>query len=152
MTDVFTGRAPVRLDVSFPSASNEPVQNENRAPDMIAPMADVNYMPSEALDGPPVYSMSRACHLTVADLWREWTVGLGGGPAVSDLERAWKRKWRKSNTETKFFSRRKVIIDHIVALKDRVGIERALHQLETLRTGRNLSLDGLRVLIERGEA
>ncbi|CAM9599478.1 unnamed protein product [Heterosigma akashiwo] len=54
----------------------------------------------------PVYTLSRG-HTTVHDLWGEWTLGLNGGPAVSDLLRQYggpssclddQRFYRKRNT------------------------------------------------------
>ena len=61
---------------------------------------------------PPSYSMSRGIQ-TVADLYREWTQGINGGPAIQDLERNWGAQWRKSEKDRKFFARRRVIIDEI---------------------------------------
>ncbi|KAK4120752.1 hypothetical protein N657DRAFT_692649 [Parathielavia appendiculata] len=37
---------------------------------------------------PPQYSMCRAIK-TVEGLWREWTVGLSGRPAIAALDRKW---------------------------------------------------------------
>ena len=57
--------------------------------------------------------MSRTIQ-TVEDLWREWTVGLGGNPSIQSLEDSHGAKWRPEQKERTFFSR-KVIIDHIRA-------------------------------------
>lgn len=42
---------------------------------------------------PPQYSMSRAVK-TVEGLWKEWTVGLYGQPAVWELDSRWGHSWR----------------------------------------------------------
>ena len=62
----------------------------------------------------PPYRMSRTIQ-TVDDLWREWTVGLGGNPSIQSLEDSHGAKWRPEQKERTFFSRRKVIIDYIRA-------------------------------------
>ena len=61
---------------------------------------------------PPAYELSRTI-TTVPDLWREWTVGLGVGPAVQHLEDTYGAAWRPSQKERVLYSRRKVIIDEI---------------------------------------
>ena len=146
MTDIFSGRASVRLNVAFPQSDAASVTETGT----VSSAPDPSPAANDSVDT-PLYSMSRASNMTVRDLWREWSEGLGGGPAVSVLEQRWKRKWRPSNTETKFFSRRKKIIDLIVAKKDRIGLERALEEIESIRVNRGVSLDGLRVLIENQE-
>jgi hypothetical protein len=42
---------------------------------------------------PPSYVMSRTIS-RVPDLWREWSVGLGSGPAVKKLEQTYGARWR----------------------------------------------------------
>ncbi|KAL3690978.1 hypothetical protein R1sor_004629 [Riccia sorocarpa] len=54
---------------------------------------------------PRKYKLSRGTAI-VLDLWREWTEGIGGGPAVKDLERNRGSTWCEGN-ERRFFNRRK---------------------------------------------
>ncbi len=61
--------------------------------------------------------MSRAPGMTVADLWEEWTIGLRGGPAIRDLEREG-TTWRRSPSESRFFQRRKIVLDEVQRLVD----------------------------------
>jgi hypothetical protein len=49
------------------------------------------------------YRMNRQLD-SVHQIWTEYKGGLDGGPAVWELEASYGRSWRKSNTETKFFS------------------------------------------------
>jgi len=63
---------------------------------------------------PPTYHLSRDV-TTIPDLWREWTVGLGGQQSVESLDERWGSRWRHG-AEFQFYSRRKVIIDEIKRL------------------------------------
>jgi hypothetical protein len=63
---------------------------------------------------PPTYQLSRGV-TTILDLWREWTVGLGGQLSVEALDERWGSRWR-CGAEFQFYSRRKVIIDEIKRL------------------------------------
>jgi hypothetical protein len=62
----------------------------------------------------PTYHLSRGI-TTIPDLWREWTVGLGGQLSVEALDERWGSRWRHG-AEFQFYSRRKVIIDEIKRL------------------------------------
>lgn len=53
----------------------------------------------------PAYRMSRTL-TTIVDLWREYTTGIGGGPAVKELEGQFRSSWRSSEGEKRFFLRR----------------------------------------------
>lgn len=46
--------------------------------------------------GPPVYTELVKVY-TVRDVWRDWTEGLAGRPAVRELEEAWGSRWRPGN-------------------------------------------------------
>ena len=61
---------------------------------------------------PPPYEMVRN-YSTVPDLWREWTIGWGNGPAIQVLEAMYGARWRPSQKERMFFGWQKVIIDKI---------------------------------------
>ena len=49
----------------------------------------------------------------VSELWVEWYKGIGSSPSVEYMERTFGTKWRLSCKESKFFSRRKVIIEYV---------------------------------------
>ncbi|KAN0079726.1 Transcriptional activator of glycolytic enzymes domain containing protein [Elaphomyces granulatus] len=49
---------------------------------------------------------------TITDLWKEWTVGLGGQPSVEDLDERWGSRWRHG-AEFQSYPRRKVVITEI---------------------------------------
>jgi hypothetical protein len=42
---------------------------------------------------PLTYHLSRGI-TTIPDLWREWTVGLGGQLSVEVLDERWRSRWR----------------------------------------------------------
>ncbi|KAI8644421.1 transcriptional activator of glycolytic enzymes-domain-containing protein [Parasitella parasitica] len=73
--------------------------------------------------------MSRGI-VSLTDLWREWSEGFCGGPAVLDLERQYGTRWRDDEGVKKFFLRRNAIIKVIqqyaeerhIVMKTAVGI------------------------------
>ncbi|KAF1800930.1 transcriptional activator of glycolytic enzymes-domain-containing protein, partial [Mucor lusitanicus] len=83
--------------------------------------------------------------VSLDDLWREWSQGLCGGPAVMDLEHRYGTRWREDASVKKFFLRRngvvKVIQDYAknnhldmktavaIAEKRRVANKRSIHWL-----------------------
>ena len=89
---------PIRLPTGAPSSGPMP------APATIERLAPE----------PPTYQLSRGI-TTIPDLWREWTVGLGGQLSVEALDERWGSRWRRG-AEFQFYSRRKVIIDEIKRL------------------------------------
>lgn len=92
--------------------------------------------------------MSRSLS-TVAGLWQEWKTGLNSSPSVESLEARYGPKWRTSQAERKFYSRRKVIIEEITK-RIATGMEdwRAVEEVEGVRGGK--SLDGLsKMIVER---
>ena len=98
---------------------------------------------------PPSYQLSRTIE-SVPDLWREWTAGLGHGPAVQVLENAYGAAWRPAQAERVMFSRRKVIIDEI-RKRQAAGtpIAVAVKEVELVRQRGKLSLYGLSNLLNR---
>jgi hypothetical protein len=57
--------------------------------------------------------MSRAVK-TVDQLWREWTEGLAGGPAVGRLDSTWGSRWRSGwRSELQWYSLRLEAIKEI---------------------------------------
>lgn len=88
---------------------------------------------------PPTYQLSRGI-TTIPDLWREWTVGLGGQLSVEALDERWGLRWRRG-IEFQFYSRHKVIIDEIKRLVagGREAVE-VVDSLEEQRLGSKASL------------
>lgn len=83
---------------------------------------------------PPIYVMNRQVN-TVPELWKEWTVGLGGGPSIRQLEAQYGPSWRTSSSAANFFSRRLRIIHEIQRVIDYEGLteEEAVKRLEARR-------------------
>jgi len=101
----------------------------------------------------PTYKLSRSLH-TVHDLWKEWTEGLCGGPAVKDLEERWGTEWRKEDTERRFFNNRRVVLNEVkrVAAEQKISEAEAVEVVERRRLSISptCSLDRLRKVL-RGE-
>ena len=88
---------------------------------------------------PPIVT-SLAKVFTVRDAWREWKEGLGGQPALQDLEDRWGSLWRPGNNLRVQFCRRKVIWDAILARIARGKSEEdAVAEVERLRAGQSLN-------------
>ena len=97
----------------------------------------------------PVYTMDRSV-ISVKDLWREYTEGIAGGPAVRALEAAHGAKWRKSDKERRFFNRRKFIwlkIEELVG--NGSSEEEAVDHLENIRLANNFSLSCLQEFLKQ---
>ncbi|KFZ02293.1 hypothetical protein V500_00289 [Pseudogymnoascus sp. VKM F-4518 (FW-2643)] len=110
--------APVPIGISVPIASSAGV---GAAPGL-----------------PVVTALARA--FTVTDVWREWTEGLAGRPAIRELEETWGSRWRPGNAVRVQFCRRKVIWDEVLARAAHGKSEvEAVAELELLRAGRSLN-------------
>ena len=96
------------------------------------------------------YKLSRRLH-TVVEVWREYEEGLSGGPAVQRLELEHCTAWRKDRTESKYFSRRKVLYDEVQSIAEVHAIpsKEAAALLEERRVAQGLSLDGLSTALRR---
>ncbi len=85
----------------------------------------------------PEYRLMNA--KTVADVWREWELGIAGGPAVKDLERVWGHRWRPVGGPRVAFSRRKVILDELARLRAQGhSPDDAVAELEAIRGSRSI--------------
>ncbi|KAA8900565.1 transcriptional activator of glycolytic enzymes-domain-containing protein [Sphaerosporella brunnea] len=98
------------------------------------------------------YKLSRSIK-TVNELWQEWTKGLAPDqPSVVYLESTYGPKWRSTQAERKFYSRRKVIIEEVRKLIDQGRTEwDAISDVDEWRGGR--SLDKLsKTIVEKRKA
>ena len=82
-----------RAQESLPLCSLPPIHLPTTGPSS-RPMPAPAAIESLALE-PPTYQLSRGI-LTILDLWREWTVGLGGQLSVEALDERWGLRWRYS--------------------------------------------------------
>ncbi|KAL2137536.1 hypothetical protein VTI28DRAFT_9169 [Corynascus sepedonium] len=92
---------------------------------------------------PPRYRMCRAVK-TVEALWREWTVGLRGQPAVAELDSKWGSRWRSGRqSELQWYSLRLEVIREIqrVAQAKRIGEQAAMHIVSLQQQQTGCSLD-----------
>ena len=134
--DILSGKAPIRIqaDLSNSGISSAPASNKTETVPAInlqeilsnsgissAPannvtetrsVSAVSQGSSSREIGVVQYSMSRNI-VTVRDVYREWSTGLGTGPAVKSLEETYGTKWRKADKDMRHFNRRKLIIDEV---------------------------------------
>jgi hypothetical protein len=94
------------LESQIPTIPPTESEQATQSPELsiIAVPVEVEFIPS--------YVMCRKIE-NVKEAWIEYTVGWNGGPSVKALEDQFQRKWRKTNTETKFFCRRAVLFKAI---------------------------------------
>jgi hypothetical protein len=127
-----------RAQESLPLCSLPPIRLPTAGPSS-GPMPAPATIESLAAQ-PPTYQLSRGI-TTIPDLWREWTVGLGGQLSVEALDERWGSRWRRG-AEFQFYSRRKVIIDEIKRLaaggKEAIDVVDSLEE-QRLRSKASLS-------------
>jgi hypothetical protein len=100
-------------------------------------------------DKAPSYILSRSIS-TVPQLWREWTVGIRGGPSVQGLEDQYGPRWRLKHSEKVFYGRRKVVIDEIRRRQAQgISAGAAVEEVELMRQRGRLSLYQLYKLLNR---
>jgi hypothetical protein len=75
---------------------------------------------SETNDLPVQMGMGRGV-VTVRKLWSEWNVGLVGKLPIREMEKKYGTRWRQTPGESKFFCRRKKIIDAIISRSSQRG-------------------------------
>jgi hypothetical protein len=138
--DVVSGRAAIRLtvdrnahvEVNEPSlpAAEENIEEATHLSIGIASAADASV---------EQYKMSR--HISsVAELWREFYVGLAGGPSINSLERDFGNRWRRSAADSKYFSKRKLIIEKVISIanSDGITVEEAIKKFDRFRGDHSL--------------
>jgi hypothetical protein len=139
LSDLVSGRAPIYIN-RVPA--NVPVPIPVFTDTAIVQHAS----PVDVPDAPltvPQYRLSRNL-FTVDEVWREYKVGLGGNPSVESLELRYGARWRPSDSERKFFSRRQKIYKNIAAsISGGQTDTAAVKVLEDLRIASNWSLDKL---------
>ena len=120
--DVVSGRAAIRLTVdrsAHVEANKEHMPAKEINVEEATPLTIG--IPFNADTPVQQYRMSR--HISsVAELWREFYVGLGGGPSINSLEHEFRNKWRRSAADSKYFSKRKLIIDKVISIANSRGI------------------------------
>ena len=105
-----------------------------------------------ALTKPPQYRMCRTTK-TVEELWREWTVGLQGQPAIAALDSRWGSQWRAGRqSELQWYSLRLEVIKEIrrLAQSRRTSEEAAMRALDLQQQQLGHSIDQLCKLLRRG--
>lgn len=89
----------------------------------------------------PQVTMSRKT-VDISTLWKEYTVGINGNPAIRTMERQFGTAWRKSSSETKFYTNRLPLLREIQRMLDsEQALDQAILHLENERTFRNLTFN-----------
>lgn len=128
VSDISTGRAPLQINIDWPEGSNSPrttVRNVSTAEPSSVQVEDVSSrttsedatftnnttVPSVALQpsssSTPNFRLSTHIH-TITDLYREWTVGLGGNHSVEYMNTNYPG-WYTRTQKTFYMRRRKII-------------------------------------------
>lgn len=69
------------------------------------------------------------------EAWNEYKIGINDGPSLQYLEATYGTKWRSSNSDTAFYTRRKPLYDEIKRLvasgvPEATAVERLQQKLE----------------------
>lgn len=126
----------------IPPAQEEPAQEE---PGQDEPAREEPAQEQNAEEQPPQYCMCRTIK-TVEELWREWTVGLRGQPAIAALDSRWGSRWRAGRqSELQWYSLRSEIIKEIrrIARVQRISEEAAMRTLSLRHQRMGCSIDRL---------
>jgi hypothetical protein len=94
---------------------------------------------------PPQHRMCRTIK-TVEELWREWTIGLHGQPAVAALDSRWGHRWRAGRqSELQWYSLRLEVIKEIrrIARTQRSSEEEAMYIMSMRQQQTGCSIDQL---------
>ena len=88
----------------------------------------------------PQYKMAKLSSIT--NIWKEYAIGLHGGPAVRALEEEWSSRWRQTEQTKKMFQRRKPFYALIEAMAEkwRIPADQAAERLEKRRIDEARSL------------
>jgi hypothetical protein len=94
-------------------------------------------------DGNPGFIMCKDIQ-NIEMLWKEWKEGMPGGLPIEQVEAQYGTKWRKGNSDSKFFNRRRVIIKKIEDLISKEGMtaNQAMEHLEIQRGNMSLQKFG----------
>lgn len=152
VSDISTGRAPLQINIDWGNGAGAvpttTIRTMDQAldsdPTTISGNVAVAQFPSQATHVPPAtdtYRLSTSV-FTVTDLYREWTVGLGGGHSVEYMN-SHHPGWYSS--QKSFYMRRRRIIKACeeYAAAEGITIEDTVRKAEAWRVMMNKSLDYL---------
>ena len=137
---------------SFHSALTSPLLSSTTLPLADVPLSlqlDLPSSPSAINDNyiPPQYLLSRTIS-TVPQLWREWTVGLKGGPSIQGLEDLYGSRWHPMHKESVLYGQWKVIVDEIRQQHTKgMSIGAAVENIELIWQQAGISLHQLYLLL-----
>jgi hypothetical protein len=98
------------------------------------------------LDVPPAFEFVDDIK-SVSLAWQEYNIGLGGRPAVRDLDAGWGSKWRgpKNSLTNLTYERRSNLYRFIEELQEECGCtaEEAVRRLDVVKREQKASMDAL---------
>lgn len=110
--------------------------------------------PSGKQDAPPAFEFREDIDL-VSQAWKEYTVGLNGGPAVKDLEARYGSAWRgpKNSMTNLLYERRSHLYRLIEQLQRQCGMnaDEAVRRLDAYKKKCNVSLGSFAHWIAEGD-
>jgi Transcriptional activator of glycolytic enzymes len=170
LTGLTNGDVPLKIHVTAAFGPNTDIQHSNLEPNPV--LTTANFAASASAPPPAVVSLQQSPYTSpnavappseseevpqytlqnlrdVPSIWREWSVGIAGNPAVRDLEEKFQHRWRPTPKARTAFCRRKVIWDAVI-LRMGKGLteEEAVSDLETFRQKESINKlhDRLKVL------
>ncbi|CEP17702.1 hypothetical protein [Parasitella parasitica] len=147
--NIVSGRQPLQLSVRLENSSAPAPAPSPASASSSASVSASASASASALVSAPVHKMSRGVH-TVADLWKEWTLGLGGFWSIQDMDAKYGTAWRKD--DRKWYNLRKKVIEAVKKLQNDLGLSppTAIDTLQRVMSRRNWSIDRLGTELQKG--
>jgi hypothetical protein len=135
--DIFSGRASIRLNIDRQSETNVH-DHPTITPAVIPPSQSFPSTSAQHLNDIK-FHMSRSL-TSVSELWKEFHEGIAGNPSIQSLEERYGNTWRKSSSDSKFFSKRRLIIEKVLDIVQKEGVttKEAIFKLDTFRGSKTL--------------
>ncbi|CEP11593.1 hypothetical protein [Parasitella parasitica] len=148
--NIVSGRQPLQLSVRLENSSAPTSASASTSTSASASAsAYASALVSAPVSTAPVHKMSRGVY-TVADLWKEWTLGLDGFWSIQDMDAKYGTAWRKD--DRKWYNLRKKEIEAVKKLQNDLGLSppTAMDTLQRIMSRRNWSLDRLGTELQKG--
>ncbi len=141
---------PVPNTQNHPSPTpNAPSQLQTASDSINAPSQNQSESVIDTIE--PRFVMSTSIE-SVLEVWNEWNNGVSPYPPIKVMEEKFKTKWRKSEKDRQFFSRRMRIIKEVLRIASHTNVNEvaAANQLENLRQANGWSLHKLSLELAKG--
>ncbi|KAF8924192.1 hypothetical protein BGZ58_002069 [Dissophora ornata] len=123
---------PTTTTVQVPIGPTTPTQSIKNKPAPALPSPSITSLPLQTMETLPTeYRLNCDIH-TVNDVWREWTVGLGGGPSIKSLNERFELSWLHPEDQEQYMELRSLVLE-VERLMTRKGVKESLDLLEHAR-------------------